>query len=86
MAVFFLIIPRFAALSMALYKEGRRFCASSLFFKLTARFNAFVARRKAVFLLSLKTRLRNEERSAFFADFVMGINDIKLPKRLHYNP
>ena len=72
-AVFFLITPRFAALSIALYACDISFSASltspakeSLLIFL--RISRMVRRR-----LSLKTRLRLDARSVFFAPLVIGI-------------
>ena len=72
-AVFFLITPRFAALSIALYASGSNPIASFLFFASKSFCTSFIDSRMARRRLSLKTRFFREVRSAFFADEVIGI-------------
>lgn len=72
-AVFFLRIPRFIALSIALYADGRSFSAPAMSFLKIAAEKVFVESRKADFLRILKIRFLAEDRIAFFAELVIAI-------------
>jgi len=73
-AAFFLMIPRFAALSIALYTRGRSFAASFLFFTALSFLTSFKIFRIADRRRSLKTRFRFDARNAFFAPLVIGMS------------
>jgi len=72
-AVLPLMIPRFAALSIALYVSGS-FASASFTSPLSIAFRIFFT---ASFIVrerrTLNTRFRNDARSAFFAPLVIGI-------------
>ncbi len=72
-AVFFLMMPRFAALSIALYAVAMSDCASVVLPALMVVFTDFTAPWSAVLRRMLYTRLRDDTRIAFFAFFVIAI-------------
>ena len=72
-AVFFLITPRFAALSIALYAAESCFICSSRGAPVALRVNAVTSCNFLLFR-KLKTCFRTETRAAFFADFVIAMS------------
>ncbi len=75
-AVFFLMTPVLAALSIALYAWLAIFRASSLFPRDIAFLTSFIAFRICSILTMFRFLLLADCRSAFLADFVIGINKI----------
>ena len=73
LAVFFMITPRFAALSSALYAFGSKAIASSFFLSVTKMRRFFTASFIARFLRRLNTRFLPEALNAFFAELVIAI-------------
>lgn len=72
-AVFFVMMPRLAALSIDLYAAESFSFASALFLAATETRTLLTATFMARFRRSLKTFLRADARSTFFADDVIGI-------------
>lgn len=72
-AVFFFMTPRFIALSIALYADGRSFSASAKSLAESALVIIFVVSERALRRRILKTRFLVEERIAFFAELVIAI-------------
>lgn len=72
-ALFFLITPRFAALSIAEYASLRDASAPSLFLSSAIFFTFLTASAMARSRRILTTRRRFPARSCFFADAVIGI-------------
>ena len=74
-AVFFLMTPRFAALSIALYAaESFSFPRSGAAFSWSVFESVFTALLSAFFRRILKTRFLSDARCAFFADVVIAIS------------
>ena len=79
-AVFFLMVPRFADLSIALYVAERLFSASSTFPEVTSLRVSLTASFMVRSRRTLNTRLRRLAACAFFAELVIGIVTQRIPQ------